>query len=134
MSATWSLSSRLPTIVQLSSTGSFPSLNRSIHLRSTLVRLSVQFWQDFTSFTLTVNPYSFVSDRLISISSGALVFTHAFRVKVLEIHRATHAESVTKCNTVASHWRAKLTPLRAASSSAKLICWASLVGHSQHAF
>ena len=139
MSATWSLSSCIPTIGQLTSTGSFPSLSKSIHLRGTLVRLSARFWQDFTSFTLMVSPYSFASDRkvpsrrLISISPAALVFTRAFPVKVSEIHRCTHTKSVTKCNTVASHWRAKLAPLRGASSSARLMCWASLVGRSQHA-
>ena len=75
----WSLSSRLPTIAQLSSTNYFPSLSKSIHLRGTLVRLSARFWQDFTSFTSTVSPYSFASDRkvpsrcLTSISPAALV-------------------------------------------------------------
>ena len=39
MSATWSLSSCLPTTAQLSSTSSFPSLSKSIHLQGTLVRL-----------------------------------------------------------------------------------------------
>ena len=86
-----------------------------------------------------VSPYSLASNRkvpsrrLISISPAALVFTRGFPVKVSEIHRCTHAESVTKCNTVASHWRAKLTPLKAVSSSARLMCWALLVGCSQHA-
>ena len=69
---------------------------------------------------------------LTVISLAALVFTHAFPVKESEIHQCTHAESVTKCNTVTSYWRAKLNPLRAALSSARLMCWASLVGHSQH--
>ena len=138
MSATWSLSSRLLAIAQLSSTGSFPPLSKYIHLCSTLVRLSAWFWQDFTSFTSMVSPYSFASDRkvpsrrLTSILPAALVFTRALPVKVSEIHRCTHTESVTKCNTVASHWRAKLIPLRATSSSARLMCWASLIGRSQH--
>ena len=58
------------------------------------------------SFMLIVNLYSFVSDRkvpnrhLTSILSAALVFTHAFPVKVSKIHWCMHAESVTKCNTV----------------------------------
>ena len=139
ISATWSLSSRLPTIAQLSSIDCFPSLSKSIHLCSTLVRLSALFWQDFTSFTSMVSPYSFASDhkvlsrRLTSISPAALVFARALPVKVSEIHRCTHAESVTKCNTVASHWRAKLIPLRTASSSARLISWASLIGRGQYA-
>ena len=139
MSATWSLSSRLLTIAQLSNTGSFPSLSKSIHMCGTLLRLSARFWQDFVSFTLMVSPYSFASDhkvpsrRLTSISLAALVFTRALPVKVSEIPRCMHTESVTKCNTVASHWRAKLIPLRVASSSARLMCWASLIGRSQHA-
>ena len=117
MSASWSLSSHLPTIAQLSSSSSFPSLSKSIHLRGTLVRISAWFWQDFISFTLMVSPYSFASyrkgpsRRLTSILPLALVFTRAFPVKVSEIHWCTHAESVTKCNTEMS-----------------------LVGCSQHAF
>ena len=137
MLAPWSLSSRLLTIAQLSSTGSFPSLSKSIHLCGTLVRLSARFWQDFTSFTSMVSPFAsdrkVPSCRLTSISPAALVFTRALPVKMSEIHRCTHTESVTKYNTVASHWRAKLIPLRAASSSARLMCWASLIGRSQHA-
>ena len=91
------------------------------------------------SFTSMVSPYSFGSDRnvpsrrLNSILPAALMFTHAFPVKVSEIHRCTHAKSVTKCNTVTSHRKAKLAPLRAASSSARLMCLASLVGCSQQA-
>ena len=65
MSATCSSSSRLLTIAQLSSTGSNPSSNKSIHLCGTLVRLSARFWQDFTSFTSMVSPYSFASDRKV---------------------------------------------------------------------
>ena len=137
MSATWSLSSRLLTIAQLSSTGPFPSLSKSIHLCGTMARLSARFWQDFASFTSMVSPYFFASDhkvpsrRLTSISPAALVFTRALPVKVSKIYRCTHAESVTKCNTVASHRRAKWIPLRVASSSARLMCWASLIGRSQ---
>ena len=103
MSATYSLSSRLLIIVQLLSTGSFPSLSKSIHLCGTLVRLSTWFWQDFTSFTSMVSPYSFASNRkvpsrhLTSISPATLMFTHALPVKVL---RSTGAHTLNQWPSV----------------------------------
>ena len=44
-----------------------------------------------------------------------------------------HTESIFMCSTLPCHWRAKLMPFNMASSSAKLMCWASASGRSQQA-
>ena len=74
-----------------------------------------------------------LSRRRMSISLAALVRTLALPVRVSEIHLWTQAESVNKCKVVAFQRIAKFIPLIMASSSVRLICWESFVGHNQQA-
>ena len=138
LSATWLLLNWLVTVARLSSICS-PFLCRSSHLCGTLVRLSARIWQDFTSVMSIVSMYSSIKARSVpkrrftSILLAAFVFTCAFSVRVSDTHRCTHAELVTTCNTRACHWRARLSPSITASSSARLMYRASLIGRNQQA-
>ena len=67
----------------------------------------------------------------MSISLAALIRFRALPVGVSDAQWYTHTESVFTCNTLLCHRRAKLMPFSTASSSTRLIRWASFSGRSQ---
>ena len=64
---------------------------------------------------------------------AALVRTRVLPVRVSDTQWCAHTGSVFTCSALHCHWRAKLMPFNTASSSARLICWASFSGRSQQA-
>ena len=95
------------------------------------------FLFDRTNTTSTVNSYSSTSffrvfsRLLISISVAALVEALAFSQPECPISNGARTQSVFSCSTLRCQWRAKLMHFNTASSSARLICWASFSGRSQ---
>ena len=134
----WLLVIPLLLAAQVRGTGSFADFIHSSHLCSTQVMGSANFWIDRIRAMSMDSPYSSTSDIIISncqqsnISLVAFMRTLVFPVSVSTSQRYTLIESVFKCMTLHFHCNTRLMPFSAASSSAKLMCWASFVGCSQH--
>ena len=95
------------------------------HLWGTLISRSAMFLFDGTNTTSTVNSYS--STSFFRVFSRLLICTRVLPVRVSDTQWCTH----TVCfhdSTLHCHWRAKLMPFNTASSSARLIWWASFSG------
>ena len=135
----WLLVISLLLAAQVRGTSSVADFILSSHLCGTQVMGSAKFWIDRIRATSMDNPYSSTSDFIVSIrrrsniSLVAFVHTLIFPVSVSTSQWYTLTESVFKCMTLHFHCNARLMPFSAASSSAKLMCWASFAGRSQHA-
>lgn len=105
MLTTWLSVNFLLTVVHHSCIGLAPSLSRSNYHCGMLVSWSARFRVNLTSVT-SIKTYLSTSPQLVSkhcltkISLAALGFMHAFMVRVPDIQWWTHAESVTRYETV----------------------------------
>ena len=120
-------------------TGSVADFILSSHLCSTWVMRSTKFWINGIRATPMDSSYSSTSNFIVSncrqsnISLVAFVHTLVFMVSVSTSQWYTLTKSVFKCMTLHFHCNARLMSFSATSSLAKLMCWASFMGCSQHA-
>ena len=82
------------------------------------------------------NPYSSTNSLVISnlsrssISLVVFVHTQTFPVSVSNSQWYKLTESVFRCLTLICHCKAKLMPFSSASSSGRLVCWASFISRN----